>query len=207
MRIAATVLPVCALLSVLAWAQSAPAPMPADMQRISGTVEKWDGQNLLIKTADGEVRVQVPADARINTRRKGTMADIKPGSFVGSGAVTTSGGHLHANEVHIFPDSMRGTGEGHRDMQAPNTTMTNGNVASMTNGNVAAAAGGAQGSTITVTYAGGQQLIDVDSSTPISIISPVERTQVTSGMQVNAMGRKNSDGSLNAQMLEVVSQP
>lgn len=207
MRTAAIALTLCAWLPLMAWAQSAPPPMPADMQRLSGTVEKWDGQTLQIKTADGETRVQISADTRINTRRKGTLADIKPGSFVGSGAVTSVNGHLHANEVHVFPESMRGTGEGHRDMQAANTTMTNGSVASMTNGNVAATGAGAAGGTLTVTYPGGQQLIDVDSSTPIVIISPVERTQIKAGVQVNAMGRKNSDGSLSAQMLELVSQP
>lgn len=197
----------CALIPVSVFSQTPPPPMPADMARISGTVENWDGKTLTIKSADGESMVLVPADARINMRRKGTLADIKPGSFVGSAAVAGADGHLRANEVHIFPDSMRGTGEGHRDMSSPNTTMTNGNVASMTNGNVAATGSDSKGRTITVTYAGGQQLIDVATDVPISIISPVERSWIKPGVAVNAMGRKGTDGSVTAQMVEVGARP
>jgi hypothetical protein len=196
----------CILTPCLAFPQT-PPPMPPGMARISGTVEQWDGQTLTIKSADGDSKVLVPADARISTRRKGTLADIKSGSFVGSAAVAGADGHLHANEVHIFPDSMRGTGEGHRDMPAPNTTMTNGNVASMTNGNVAAAGSNAKGMTLTVTYAGGQQQIDVASDVPVSIITPVERSQLKPGIQVNTMGGKAADGTVTAQMVEVVTRP
>lgn len=196
----------CTLTPCAAFAQ-APPPMPPGMARISGTVEQWDGQALTIKTADGDSKVLVPADAHINVRRKGSLADIKPGSFVGSAAVAGPDGHLHANEVHIFPDSMRGTGEGHRDMPAPNTTMTNGSVATMTNGNVAAAGSDAKGTTLTVTYAGGQQQIDVAADVPVSIITPVERSQLKPGVQVNAMGRKAADGSVTAQMVEVGARP
>jgi hypothetical protein len=206
MRISASILAACTLLPLLTLAQ-APSPMPPDMQRIAGTVEQWDGANLTIKSADGVSKVLVPADARINTRRKGTLADIKPGSFVGSAAVAGADGHLHANEVHIFPESMRGTGEGHRDMAAPNTTMTNGNVATMTNGNVSTVGGGMAGSTITVTYAGGQQQIDVASDVPVSVISPVDRSQLKPGVQVNVMGHKGPDGRLAAQMVEVGPRP
>ena len=56
-------------------------------------------------------------------------ADIKPGDFVGSAAVRGADGKLHAEEVHIFPENLRGTGEGHRPMSGPQESMTNAAVA------------------------------------------------------------------------------
>jgi hypothetical protein len=199
-----SILAACTLLPLLAVAQIGPSK-PPDMQRISGTVKQWDGRTLTIQSAEGETQVLISADANINTQRPGNLSDIKPGSFVGSAAVAGPDGHLHANEVHIFPESMRGDGAGHRNMTAPNTTMTNGDVATMTNGNVAATGPGTTSRLITVTYPGGQQLIEVTSNVPISVITPVDRSLLKPGIEVNAMGRKDAAGKITVRMVEVVS--
>src|SRR3977135_31960 len=101
--------------------------------RMLGTIDSFNGQILVVKSQDGQVTsITVPPDLRVMANAKAGLADIKPGDFVGSAADKGPDGKLHAEEVHIFPESMRGTGEGHRPMGPnPNRSMTNGAVAMM----------------------------------------------------------------------------
>src|SRR5205807_9319872 len=88
--------------------------------RISGIVEKLDGETLSVKSKDGEeLSIALPAGVRITALVNKSLDDIKPGDFVGSAAVADANGKLHAQEVHIFPEAMRGSGEGHRPMSGP----------------------------------------------------------------------------------------
>ena len=98
--------------------------------RIRGTIESIDGPVFVVKNRDGaELRLTVTDKPLFVAIVKGTMADIKPGMFVGSTGVTQEDGTQKAIEVHIFPESMRGTGEGHYDWDLkPGTKMTNANV-------------------------------------------------------------------------------
>lgn len=125
---------------------------PAAPARVYGTVESFSGQTLVAKLQNGEmVSISVPAESKIISIRLGSLAEIKPGDFVGSAAVQGEDGKLHAQEVHVFSESMRGTGEGHRPMGPdPNRTMTNGTVTAapnapegrtMTNGSVSQVSG------------------------------------------------------------------
>jgi hypothetical protein len=107
--------------------------LPASAQetlRIRGTVESVDGSVYVIKNRDGaEVKLSVIDPQLYVAIVKSTMADIKPGQFVGATGLTQPDGSQKAIEVHIFPESMRGTGEGHYDWDLrPNTKMTNANV-------------------------------------------------------------------------------
>jgi hypothetical protein len=109
------------------------AALPASAQetvRIRGTIEAIEGPVYVVKTRDGaEVKVTVTDNPLFVAIVKSTMADIKPGMFVGSTGMTQPDGSQKAIEVHIFPESMRGTGEGHYDWDLkPNTKMTNANV-------------------------------------------------------------------------------
>jgi len=138
---------------------------------------------------------------RINANGKAKLSDIKPGDFVGSAADKGPDGKLHAEEVHIFPETMRGTGEGHRPMGPnPNRSMTNGTVAmndpearTMTNGTVSAASG--MGSvTLTVHYKEGDQMIEVAPDTPVVTIIPGDRTLLKPGATVSVVAAQKDSG-------------
>src|SRR6201996_224281 len=107
--------------------------LPASAQetvRIRGTIETVEGPVFVIKNRDGaEIKLTVTDNPLFVAIVKATMADIKPGMFVGSTGMTQPDGTQKAIEVHIFPESMRGTGEGHYDWDLkPQTKMTNANV-------------------------------------------------------------------------------
>jgi hypothetical protein len=100
-------------------------------QRLAGTIEKVDGGTVVGKGRDGSaVTIKLPDNVVVTAVFKATVADIKPGAYIGSGAVPQADGSQKAVEVHIFAESMRGQGDGHRPgwYGAPNGTMTNGAV-------------------------------------------------------------------------------
>jgi hypothetical protein len=100
-------------------------------QRLAGTIEKVDGSTVVAKGRDGSaVTIKLPDNVVVTAVFKATVADIKPGAYIGSGAVPQADGSQKAVEVHIFAESMRGQGDGHRPgwYGAPNGTMTNGAV-------------------------------------------------------------------------------
>ena len=116
---------------------------------------------------------------------------MKPGAFIGVAALPGEGGELKAMEVHIFPEAMRGTGEGFRPFDlAPGSTMTN--------GTIAARVDGVEGSRLTVAYKGGQQVIDVDPKAPVVAFAPGARADLKPGAAIVARGAKASDGALDA---------
>ena len=120
-----------------------------------------------------------------------TLADVKPGTFIGVAALPGEGGELKAMEVHIFPEAMRGTGEGFRPFDlAPKS--------SMTNGNISARVDATTGPKLTVTYKGGEQTIVVDPKTPIVALAPGARTDLKPGAAIIARGPKQEDGSIDA---------
>ena len=129
--------------------------------RLHGTIEKADGNTLTLKTADGDAKLMLAANAQIVAVLKASMADIKENTFLGSAAMPQPDGTQKAVEVHIFPEAMRGTGEGHRPY-APvkGSTMTNGAVSG---GAVTAV----DGSAIKVKYKDGEKTIVVPPNTPI----------------------------------------
>ncbi|HKW39301.1 MAG TPA: hypothetical protein VJO54_15995 [Burkholderiales bacterium] len=151
--------PAIAILSVaVSWQVIAQAPQQG--VRVRGTIEKVDGNVLSVKSTDGHaMRIALSDDARIISVIKASLADIKPGSFVGSAAIPQPDGSQKALEVHIFPEAMRGTGEGHRPYFIPNSTMTNGTV-----GN---AVKGVDGNTVMLSYKGGEKKIVVAPGVPV----------------------------------------
>src|SRR5262249_4233197 len=101
-----------------------------DTVRVRGTIERLDGSTYLVKARDGaELKVALADNPQIAGVVKASLSDIKRGSFVGVTAMPRADGSQSALEVHIFPEAMRGTGEGHYpwDLQPP-STMTNANV-------------------------------------------------------------------------------
>ncbi len=165
--------------------------------RIRGTVEKVDGNNVMVKTTDGaEVTLTLTDKAVIVGVVKASLADIKPGSFVGSAAVPQADGSQKALEVHIFAESQRGTGEGHRPFTIPNSTMTNGTVGDM----VTATDGG----TLTVKYKEGEKKIVVGPNVPIVRYEIGDRSELKPGVHITALNAvKKPDGSIEAPRINV----
>ena len=138
------------------WAQQ-PPPV-----RLRGTIEAVDGNVVTVKAAGGaDAKVMLADKAVIIAVVKATLAEIKEGTFLGSAAIPQADGTQKAVEVHIFPEEMRGTGEGHRPYPpVANGTMTNGSASGAT-------VSGIEGSTITVKYTGGEKKIIVPPNAPI----------------------------------------
>ena len=174
-------------LTIPAFAQNAPATTPV---RVAGTVEQLDGNNLSVKTKDGQaVTVTLNADAAIFGVEKRTVADIKPGDFLASGGVKGSDGKIHAIEVRIFPEVMRGIGEGQRPWDVkPDGVMTNATV-----GNVSQSP---EGGVVHVTYKDGQSEFTVGPEVPVLAYVAGDRGLLKPGAAVLTVAQKKLDGTL-----------
>ena len=162
--------------------------------RVRGTIESVDGTAYLVKTRDGETVKLVLGDKPLFVAMvKASMADIKPGMFVGSTAMPDGDGSLRAVEVHIFPEAMRGAGEGHRPWDlAPQSTMTNANVET--------AVTGVGGQTLTVKYKGGEKTLKVTSETVVVTYAPGDQAEVKAGTKIFVSGaERKADGTLQTQ--------
>src|ERR1051326_6309648 len=160
--------------------------------RIRGTLEQVDGNLLTIKARSGEVmKVKVPDNVVLMGVAKASMADI------GNTTVGQKDGALVAEEVHIFPENMRGTGEGHRDWDLrPESKMTNANVADIKNMG--------DGRVMTVQYKGGEKKVLVPPRTWVVSYEPASRSDLKPGTGVfvnNA--EKQPDGTYTAPRVNV----
>ncbi len=189
-------------------AQGVPAPAPADSAvNVRGTVASVSATDIAIKTATGNVAIKVAQPFQVYDREPGKLADVTDNSFVGITSVKQADGSERATEIHIFPEELRGMGEGSR-MMAQNPAggrMTNGAVTGsrmtngaasqsrMSNGSVASA----NGSTYVVQYAGGSQTIKVPPKTPVTEIKSTSKT-LAAGDQVIILAKRGADGSLTA---------
>jgi hypothetical protein len=123
------------------------------------------------------------------------LSSIKKGSYIGTAAMTQSDGTMKALEVHVFPESMRGSGEGFRPWdQGANSTMTNGTV-----GDVKVA----NGRTLHVAYKGGEKVIYVPPSTPIVTFEPATSAAVKPGAHVIVFATQGSDNTMTAVSIRV----
>jgi hypothetical protein len=165
--------------------------------RVRGTIEQVDGNTLSIKAKDGTPLKLVLADnAVVVAIMKRSLDDIKKGEFVGSAATSNGDGTWTALEVHIFPESMRGTGEGHRPWEAPRSSMTNATVVDKVRA--------MEGHTMTLQYKGGEQKIVVTDKTPIVGYEPGNRDDLKPGKAIFvAAATKAEDGSLRAPRINV----
>jgi hypothetical protein len=167
-------------------------------QRIRGTIEKVDGNTLTVKPKDGAaVAVMLTDTVQVVGVTKATMADIKEGSYIGSGAMPQADGSQKAIEVHIFADVQRGTGEGHRPWDgAPNSTMTNGEVGTSVSG--------VDGPVLTVKYKGGEKKIVVGPNTPIVKYIVSDKGELKPGASINITNAvKKPDGTFEAPRIQV----
>jgi hypothetical protein len=176
--------------------------------RVRGTIEQVDGPVLTIKSRAGEtLKVKLIGDAKIAAVVKAQLSDIKPGSFVGAAALPEQGGRWKAEEVHIFPESMRGTGEGDRAYDTgPKSTMTNGTVAPSPSGKstMGGAVTNTSGTALTLDFQGGKKTIDVTPDTKIVSMLPGSTSDLKAGAGIMIpAATRQADGTLAAARVTV----
>ena len=159
--------------------------------RVRGTIERVEGPIFVVKNRDGaEVKLTVTDNPLFVAIVKSTTADIKPGMFVGSTGMTQPDGSQKAIEVHIFPESMRGTGEGHYDWDLKPQSK-------MTNANVEQTVAGVDGQMLSVKYKGGEKKILVTPDTAIVTYATGDKSDLKPGTKIFiAAAKKQSDGTL-----------
>jgi hypothetical protein len=189
--------PLVILAAVAASTFYAVAQQPPTPSRVRGTVEAVDGDMLAVKSRGGEdLKLHMAGDMRVAGITKIALADIKVGSFIGTTTVPGPDGSQKAVEVHVFPENMRGTGEGSRPWDLrPNSTMTNATVAESVAGN--------DGHALTVKYKGGEKKVVVSPETPVVTYVPADKSELKAGAKVVAFVKKLPDGSLEANRVSV----
>jgi hypothetical protein len=171
------------------------AALPASAQeitRIRGTIENIEGPVYVIKNREGaELKLTLTDNPLYVAIAPATMADIKPGMFVGSAGMMQPDGTQKAIEVHIFPESMRGTGEGHYDWDLKPQSK-------MTNGNVEQSVAGVDGPILSVKYKDGEKKLLVTPETVVVTYVPGNKDEVKPGTKVFVAAKKQPDGTFQA---------
>jgi hypothetical protein len=191
-----------ALLAALAFAGLFAATLAVAQQgqtaRLRGVIEKVDGHTVLAKSAKGDaLKLNLADKVLVVAVVKAAMADIKEGEFIGSGAMPQPDGSQKAIEVHIFAESMRGTGEGFRPWDgAPNSTMTNGTVGTSVTG--------VEGPVITVRYKDGEKKIIVLPNVPIVRYEVADMSAIEPGSAFTVTAAvPKPDGSFDVNRINV----
>lgn len=169
--------------------------------RVRGVIDNVDGKTLAVKARDGAmVQVKLADDARVLTLDKKSLADVKQGVFVGITAMPQPDGTQKAVEIHIFPDAMRGTGEGHYPWDLmPNSTMTNGNIESQVVSS--------DGQTLVMKYKDGEKTIIVPANVEVVMFVPATVADIKAGEKFFVpRGKKLPDGAVEAGVIIINSR-
>jgi hypothetical protein len=189
--------PLVAVAMIAASTLSAIAQQSPTPSRVRGTIEGVDGDMLAVKSRSGEdVKLHMTGDILIVGIIKISLSDIKVGSFIGTTTVAGPDGSPTAVEVHVFPENMRGTGEGSRPYDLrPNSTMTNATVSESVVGN--------DGHTLLVKYKDGEKKVLVTPETPVVTYVPADKSDLKAGAKVIAFMKKLPDGSFETNRVSV----
>jgi hypothetical protein len=168
-----------------------PATAQDQPVRVRGTVERADGDLYVIKARNGgELKVKLADNAMVVALVKASLADVKQGSYIGVSGMPQADGSQKCLEIHIFPEAMRGTGDGHRpwDLQ-PSSTMTNGAVEQTS--------ASADGQVLTLKYKDGAKKIIVPADCPIVSYLPGDKSELKPGATIFiSAAQKQPDGTL-----------
>ena len=161
------------------------------LTRLRGTIVAADSNMLSLATHGGEtLKVALTTKTAVTAVVPAQLSEIRKGSFIGTAALPGPKGTLIALEVHVFPESMRGTGEGYRPFDLrPESTMTNGTVGSVVV---------SSGRTLTVRYKGGEKTVTVPDGIPVVALQPGDRTLLVAGAHAILFAAKQADGDLAA---------
>jgi hypothetical protein len=189
--------PLFAVAMVTASTLYAVAQQPPTSSRVRGTIQSVNGDTIEVKSRSGEdIKLHMTSDARVAGIVKIALSDIKVGSFIGATTVPESDGTPKAVEVHVFPEAMRGTGEGSRPWDTrPNSSMTNATVAESVVGN--------DGHTLLVKYKGGEKKVLVSPDTPVVTYVPGDKSELKAGAKIIAFTKTSPDGSLETDRISV----
>jgi hypothetical protein len=182
-----------ALVAALAvWSASAQQTM-----RIRGPIQAVEGSTLTVKAAEaGDVKVKLTDNAAVYGVVKAALADIKPGAFLSVGAMPQADGSQRAIQITIFTEAQRGTGEGHRPWDRPNTTMTNATVDTTV--------AGVDGQVVVVKYRDGEKKVVVGPDAVIRAYVAGSRDELVPGANILIVGAvKKPDGSFEAARVNV----
>jgi hypothetical protein len=180
------------LIASIAWAQN------PDIVRVRGTIASLDGQTLDVKGRDGApIQVKLAEDVKVLAVDRKSMADVKQGVFVGITAMPLPDGTQKAVEIHIFPEALRGTGEGHRPWDLmPNSTMTNANIES--------AVASSDGQELVLKYKDGEKKFIVPANVEVVMFAPAAVADLKPGEKIFVVaGKKQADGSILAPSIVV----
>ena len=195
-ELARVILGAIAFIAASGWAD-AHAQQPERMN-VRGTIEKVDGNSMMVKTREGaNVVVTLADNVAVRGLVKVSLADVKPGSYIGVSAMPQSDGTERAMHIHIFPEAMRGAGEGYRPFDVrPGSTMTNAAVDTTV--------AGTDGQTITVKYKDGEKKFIVPADAPIVAYVPGARDELKPGAKIMVFNAtKQPDGTLQAASVSV----
>ena len=195
-------------LSFLAAGGAAAAPA-----KVAGVIATVSGDSIVVSAADGHRdNVLVDARTRVSVRTPADHAILRDNAYIGVTATPQADGSLLASEVHVFAESMRGTGEGHHMMNGPpGTTMTNATVkaikapakSSMTNATVAVASHADGARRLTLRYPGGSQTIVVPDDVPVVTVASGDRSALAAGAHVIVNGERGTNGVIAAARISV----
>jgi hypothetical protein len=175
----------------------AQAGAPADRPvTIRGSIVSLDGSRLRVATAGGSEIVQLAGPVTVTGATRATLQDISPGTYLGTAARAQPDGSWRAIEVHIFAESMRGTGEGHRPMETPGTSMTNASVDALVQRT--------EGPLLTLKHKDGVTQVLVPPDAPIVRYAPGDASLLIPGASVVVFRAvRGADGTLSASRLTV----
>jgi hypothetical protein len=177
----------------LLFAASFAAAQAPQMVRVRATLEDVSVPMLTAKSRDGaEMKIKLADNAPVNEVVKASLSDIKDNSYIAVTAMPQPDGTQKAVAILIFPEAMRGVGEGHRpwDLE-PNSTMTNATVAEQV--------AGTDGQTVTVKYKDGDKKILVTPATIIVTYKKSAASDLKAGQKIFvAAAKKLDDGTLEA---------
>jgi hypothetical protein len=183
-----------ALLLIVSSAALAQAPQPV---RIRGVVEKLDGNVMTVKAGNGQaMAVKLADNYGVMGVAKSSLSEVQSGKYIGTTTVGERNGALVALEIHIFPEAMRGAGEGYRDWDLrPNSKMTNAAVADIVNVGT--------DRIMTLRYKDGEKKVLVPENVVVVAFEPTEKSSLKPGAHIFAITQKQPDGSLTAARVNV----
>jgi len=164
--------------------------------RVRGSISAYDGKVLSVKSREGkDLKLQMTEGTTVSYPKAIKLSDIKPGDYIGTAATPDSEGRLVAREVHLFPETSRGVGEGHYPWDAePGSTMTNASLAKMVKSN--------NGQELTLEYKGGARTVLIPEGIPVVTAVPADRSLLQPGTYVFVVVQVAADGSMTAARIQ-----
>jgi hypothetical protein len=189
--------PVLALAVLLSAASAAALAQAPTAQRVRGTIERVDEGGILVRSREGaSLPIALAPDVGVSAVTRAELGAVGPGTYIGTAAMPQADGSLRAIEVLVFPEAMRGAGEGHGPWDLlPESTMTNATVADTVTG--------VDGRTLTLNYKGQSKRVVVPADAPVVTLVPAARSDLKAGETVFLSAMRQPDGSLRAARVTV----